>query len=380
MSFHSSFIFVRKHQKPQEIRLIEKLQKKEHRKKQEIFFCEMETNLLSSLARGEIVPGMCNIEKQGPPQEPLYDLPKPRIRTLSAVNEHLLAQMSQQQQKQDEMPQRLPQPAIYTSTSTSPIQGRPPLPSLRSTPKVTEVPKVQQNSTASVTRNTPSYSSMDSLELSPEENNDTKSVITAAEADLLRGIDLLDEGGSDKQKQLNPTECCTNSNTKNIPKKLALHQHVRSHTAGRVVHDTMERPDIDATIDCVCSVYRLHVENSLQSPSQPQPSPVAARINFDLFRDDYEYMHRINNTTNNSNTPKSKAPRGIPSVSTIQAFYKEFYQRSQMEHDTIIMSLIYVERLMKATNGALQPTPDNWSSVLIACMILASKVWGKCFV
>jgi hypothetical protein len=46
-----------------------------------------------------------------------------------------------------------------------------------------------------------------------------------------------------------------------------------------------------------------------------------------------------------------------------------------MESDTIIMSLIYVERLIKASNGALTPMPENWRSILFSCMVLASKVW-----
>jgi len=44
-----------------------------------------------------------------------------------------------------------------------------------------------------------------------------------------------------------------------------------------------------------------------------------------------------------------------------------------MEHDTIIMSLIYIERLLKET--PIVPTPTNWRSVLFASMVLASKVW-----
>jgi hypothetical protein len=46
-----------------------------------------------------------------------------------------------------------------------------------------------------------------------------------------------------------------------------------------------------------------------------------------------------------------------------------------METDTIIMSLIYVERLIKSTRGALRPRSDNWRSLLLSCMILSSKVW-----
>jgi hypothetical protein len=68
-------------------------------------------------------------------------------------------------------------------------------------------------------------------------------------------------------------------------------------------------------------------------------------------------------------------PPTLPSLDEIISFYEDFYQRSQMEHDTIIMSLIYVERLIKETNGQLVPGAENWKSVLFSCMVLASKVW-----
>ena len=77
----------------------------------------------------------------------------------------------------------------------------------------------------------------------------------------------------------------------------------------------------------------------------------------------------------NSNGNHSMLVMNIPTLYEIKAFYREFYQRSQMEHDTIIMSLIYVERLVKQTGGALAPNPYNWRSILFSCMILASKVW-----
>jgi hypothetical protein len=64
----------------------------------------------------------------------------------------------------------------------------------------------------------------------------------------------------------------------------------------------------------------------------------------------------------------------IPSLDEIIAFYQDFYVRSQMEHDTIIMSLIYVERLIKE-DTPISPLPNNWRSVLFSCMVLASKVW-----
>ena len=65
----------------------------------------------------------------------------------------------------------------------------------------------------------------------------------------------------------------------------------------------------------------------------------------------------------------------VPSLDEVIAFYEIFYERSQMEIDTIIMSLIYVERLIKETNGVVVPAPDTWKSILFSCMVLASKVW-----
>lgn len=39
------------------------------------------------------------------------------------------------------------------------------------------------------------------------------------------------------------------------------------------------------------------------------------------------------------------------------------------------MSLIYVERLLRETNGGVRPNLQNWKSLLFSCMIMASKVW-----
>jgi len=242
-----------------------------------------------------------------------------------------------------------------------------------------------------------SYESMDSLELSPDnnhfhrhhhddesDNNKNAGAVGGGDADTqLMGIDLLDgaelsspeqQHPDDSNGQPNPAVQPAAKNKNNNNNKLTPLKHVRSHTAGRLLQPqecTMERPDIDATIHCVCSVYRAHIENSLQGTA-PVATPVAARLNLDIFRDDFELQNE------SSRQQRRRAAAEVPTVAQIQAFYKEFYQRSQMEHDTIIMSLIYVERLMKLTHGALQPTPENWSSVLISCMILASKVWGEC--
>lgn len=67
--------------------------------------------------------------------------------------------------------------------------------------------------------------------------------------------------------------------------------------------------------------------------------------------------------------------KSVPSLDEITNFYRDVFRRAQMESDCIIMSLIYVERLIKNTNGGLRPRPSNWRSLLFSSMILSSKVW-----
>jgi hypothetical protein len=45
-----------------------------------------------------------------------------------------------------------------------------------------------------------------------------------------------------------------------------------------------------------------------------------------------------------------------------------------MESDCIIMSLIYVERLLKQTKGGIRLTYKNWQSIIFSSMVMASKV------
>lgn len=131
--------------------------------------------------------------------------------------------------------------------------------------------------------------------------------------------------------------------------------HTRRNTGGTIhVQNTMENPDINATIRCVCGVYRAHIEQSAKQPHTPARPPLL--VDLTLFQDD-------------------SPMKVVPTLEQIENFYQDFFRRSQMEHDTIIMSLIYVERLVKMTHGALVPTGANWRSVLFSCMILASKVW-----
>jgi len=65
----------------------------------------------------------------------------------------------------------------------------------------------------------------------------------------------------------------------------------------------------------------------------------------------------------------------IPCLEEIESFFADIFNKSQLEGECIIISLIYCERLVKETKGRLSIRYDNWRSILFACLVMASKVW-----
>jgi hypothetical protein len=399
--------------KPKSIREIEKLTKILQRQESEAFFRIMETNIYASLARGELIPNVHDpLPKEGPPQEPtnIAAAASVRVRTISGMNEHVLAELQAQSafapsttngasriHNLNNHHQYHPFPvATATSKPLSAEKGRPPLPpSMANTMSMNPFGTLSQEMAASSSvpsnpTNTFHASSFDSsippqdddlLELSPDwesqPSNHKSTAITTTESEGLQGLDYLLPEETATASQIPPstvTQQQQQQNQSNHPSSLGrpapLAIHMRRNTSSNYyVRETMEKPDIDATIQCVCGVLRAHIVNNATAGAPPATLPPhVVRIDFTIFQDAPNHK-----TTRNSVIPKA-VPK-IPSLEEIKAFYREFYQRSQMEHDTIIMSLIYVERLIKETHGALTPSPDNWMSLLFACMILASKVW-----
>lgn len=56
----------------------------------------------------------------------------------------------------------------------------------------------------------------------------------------------------------------------------------------------------------------------------------------------------------------------VPSLSTVKDFFQYLFSKSQLESDTIIMALIYCERLVKETRGKLCIRFDNWRSMYVS--------------
>lgn len=72
---------------------------------------------------------------------------------------------------------------------------------------------------------------------------------------------------------------------------------------------------------------------------------------------------------------RSSVGMAIPTREAIFSFLKDVYVKAQMEKECILMSFVYLERLLKATRGQLSLNESNWKGVVLSTMILASKVW-----
>eukprot|EP00558_Chaetoceros_sp_UNC1202_P008687 CAMPEP_0197245422 /NCGR_PEP_ID=MMETSP1429-20130617/10219_1 /TAXON_ID=49237 /ORGANISM="Chaetoceros sp., Strain UNC1202" /LENGTH=490 /DNA_ID=CAMNT_0042705915 /DNA_START=14 /DNA_END=1486 /DNA_ORIENTATION=+ len=159
----------------------------------------------------------------------------------------------------------------------------------------------------------------------------------------------------------------------------------KRNTCGSLyISNTMSAPDKEAAIKCVCGVFRTHIIQSSKEPTDQTKFE-----DYEVFNDDY--TAQIHDRFGRIVAPRiveteaaiemmsmddtSTAPSDIPSLEEITQFYRFVFNKSQMEYDCIIMSLIYVERLLRETKGGVRPKTNNWRSVLFSCMVLSSKVW-----
>lgn len=187
----------------------------------------------------------------------------------------------------------------------------------------------------------------------------------------------------------------TNSPSKKSTKQISKPNPIstRRNTCSTLyLNSTMSAPDVEATIKCVCAVYRAHL---LQSVKDEKYSVTSDAYNvFNDYNDYYsrdsqnikrygpgeERFSRIQTLTREfsietSLSDEEDSESCVPSLDEITFFYRYIFLKAQMEPDCIIMSLIYIEKLIKTTQGHLRPRLNNWRSLLFSSMILSSKVW-----
>jgi len=191
------------------------------------------------------------------------------------------------------------------------------------------------------------------------------------------------------------------------------------------VESTLDQPDSEGTIRCVCAVMRMHMVEAAQFGTFPSQE-------FEVFYDDYgvgtptkgeskeapreaaaSEKKKVGFSGEEKKTEeKEKDDRGeskigegggkdakrstattttataaaassggvvpiqkLPSLETMTAFFKKIFVKTQMESECIIISLVYCERLLKMSRGKFRLRFNNWKSTIFASLIMASKVW-----
>lgn len=441
---------------PAELRAWERRKKAEKRQRDAQFFRDMERNILASLARGEMVPGVMDLMKTGPPREPFLASPTNqtnnqsngsssggggggRVRTISSMEDAVVLAALRHEGYSDSTgplssttastqptshptvssrPHERGQTSTASSsvtssssapTATAPLAGRPPLPTAA---RRNSFQQSRDHTRQQMEDGDGSGSPLsDSMELSPDIQTPKQPGFYETEG-MLAGEHLLDgpitedvlvlnqAGGLNTMNVNNNKTSNTVPDAKNATSGNTSapnsNSHFRRNTGGTIhIKSTMSNPNITATIQCVCGVYRAHIVQAWEQEQALQHSPISVMsssstkgegdslskmhaANMAIFGDDYGtdlYYNRYTLGVAGTTPPPPQNASELPALSDIIAFYQAFFEKSQMEHDTIIMSLIYVERLIKETNGLLSPTYSNWRSVLFSCMVLASKVW-----
>ncbi|CAM9226548.1 unnamed protein product [Scytosiphon promiscuus] len=72
---------------------------------------------------------------------------------------------------------------------------------------------------------------------------------------------------------------------------------------------------------------------------------------------------------------RGSSQRSPPSYAEVLEFYSYVFKTAQLEKDCVIMSLVYIERVLTETAGKLRIFRKNWRSVILCGLILASKIW-----
>lgn len=116
---------------------------------------------------------------------------------------------------------------------------------------------------------------------------------------------------------------------------------------------TIFQPDAEDQLRCVAAVLHAHMISFAKSMSWNHES--RKRTVFD----------GTGNCTIDT----------IPTQEIVFKFMNKIFKSAEMLKETIIMALIYLERLLKDSDGKLNIHLNNWRSLVLICMLVASKVW-----
>jgi hypothetical protein len=171
----------------------------------------------------------------------------------------------------------------------------------------------------------------------------------------------------------------TRSNKVNKRANMKLKKSKRKNNNKDVV-GTLSRPSRDDSIEGASIVLARHI---LSSSKKSEEIIANHTLNFSSVFNIDRYIPAIYNVTipmTSSSTSgiafhqkkrDNKLP--VPDQKVIHSFIKRIANNSRLHPEAIIISLIYIERLMMKRKIHL--TQRNWSPIVMTALLAASKMW-----
>lgn len=128
----------------------------------------------------------------------------------------------------------------------------------------------------------------------------------------------------------------------------------RSSTSSACVKDTISNPNRSELLLCISYALYYHMSTGMQTK---------VKLHDDIFS---EKLHPM--TKDKPNFSK------MPPLETVYNFLKGLYEHSKCDHEVIIMSLAYIERLLELSK--LTFDSSNWRRITLAAFIVADKAWN----
>ena len=147
-----------------------------------------------------------------------------------------------------------------------------------------------------------------------------------------------------------------------------LTRHRSNSTNSIYLTSTMSTADTGTTIKCVAAVLHRRIHSVAKGQRRMALKSTAGDA-WDVYGNEWQHFNDAPSSTGRR--------RGAPTLDQIANFIQRIFEKAQMERDSLIIALMYIERLLKSKSAgvALKLGPHNWMTVLFCGLLISSKVW-----
>jgi len=127
-----------------------------------------------------------------------------------------------------------------------------------------------------------------------------------------------------------------------------------SSTSSLFLDSTISKPINAELVRCIAEWFHAGIRSALEVTTEQKKQ-------FEIFD---EQIHPL--VTKVVDPPP-------PDIELVEKYVKNIFKIGQLAPESLIMGVAYVERIMNSSDFQLYPF--NWKRIMLACLILASKVW-----